>query len=219
VRYVKVLMLAAVAATAIMAFGASSASATALCTVNAGTHCPAESMEPSGTDIHTVLAPGTSATLTSSLVDVHCTTSTVTGETENTGGTEELLLGEITALSFSGCKTTGGTNCTVTVVGVSSTITPTATVEATDHEGNGIMEIDPEEGKTAPGAKVVCGLFINCTFESPEGFLLDMEGGAPAHVTASEEELDRSGGICPATASWDATYEVTSPTPAYLTTG
>jgi hypothetical protein len=218
-KYLKMLGLAAVAATALMAFGASSASATELCkeNVTTPTTCPAASKYGVGTQIHAVLKAGTTATLTSSLVDVHCTGSTVQGEVTGAGGHNVHVKGKIKQLSFTGCKTTDGTNCTVTTVGVNGTTqTPDATVShSTSEHGNGTMTITPEAGDPNPGATVVCGFFINCTFTRSH-IALGVTGGNPATVTATEEELLRSGGFCPEEAFWDASYEITNPKPLFV---
>src|SRR5690348_12477967 len=101
-KYIKMLGLAAVAAAALMAFGAGSASATELystgVTVNAGTV------------LKSSLETGTTATLSttdgSSIVDT-CTGSTVEGPVDTyTGGD---VTGSITSLGWSGCTFTTDT--------------------------------------------------------------------------------------------------------------
>jgi hypothetical protein len=168
-----------------------------------------------GTEIHAVLKSGTTATLTSALVNVHCTSSTVQGSTSNTGTTGSPVEGTITALSFSGCKTTSGTACTVTTIGINTTTEmPIAQVTATGG-GNGLMTVTPDTGDENPGAHVTCGFFINCTFQVSD-IELDIDGGNPALSTAIAEPLEREGGICPEEAFWDATYEVTTPKPLFV---
>jgi hypothetical protein len=211
-KHVKTLCLAAVASLALLAtVGAGAASASELCSTN--TSPCSGTKYGAGTSIHGQLASGTTATLTSDLVSVHCTASTVGGEITNGGGAEEDVTGKITQLSFTSCKTGGGTNCTVTTVGIGGTQTPHA-VGLASGEGNGVMTVTPEAGDPNPGATVVCGLLINCTFRTPH-IELDVTGGEPAHVTAAVEELQWSGGLCPSEAFWDATYQV-SPSPLFL---
>jgi hypothetical protein len=168
------------------------------------------------TEIKAQLKFGTTVTFTTSLVNVHCTGSTMKGFTSETGGANGLPLeGTLTELTFTGCKTTSGANCTVTTVGVSGTeIARTSFTRS--GSGNGTLRIKRELAGQNPGAKVVCGFLINCTLQASP-IELDADGGNPALLTAIGEPLERSGGICPKEALWDATYEVTAPKPLFLT--
>jgi len=64
-------------------------------------------------------------------------------------------------------------------------------------------------GSGNPGATVFCAGVINCRFFKTL-FELPVTGGNPAHVTASSVGLSLENlGLCPASASWDATYAAT----------
>src|SRR3954470_6710603 len=87
--------LAAIAAAAFMAFiGAGTASATQLCTDSGGI-CT----EYSGT----IKGTSTDATLATNLANVECTDSETTINAFASTGAP--ILGEVTALSFTGCRT------------------------------------------------------------------------------------------------------------------
>jgi hypothetical protein len=202
-KYVKMLGLAAMAAMALMAVGgAGTASAAELCTENKAP-CPTEKKHGAGTTIEASVV-GT-ATLTTNTTNVHCSVSDVHGTTTTAGGSGKAVLGEIESLSFEQCETSGGTECEVTTQGFPASASLVAT-----GGGNGTMTVTGE-----PGAHVQCGFFINCTFTT-KSIALDVTGGNPAHVTASEEELLRSGGFCPTVSKWDATYKVNAPKPLFV---
>jgi len=63
------------------------------------------------------------------------------------------------------------------------------------------------------GFKSVCGFVINCTFTTKEMTLHGVNKTTPTttEFTASHVPLSRAGGICPATAELDATFQVTTP--------
>jgi len=112
---------------------------------------------------------------------------------------------EVTALSFTGCKTSGGTNCTATVVNLPYSGHLTGTVDGyynTFHE----TITDP----VGAGEQLACGFLINCTLTSKELTIHGTDDPPETEIYA-ENTLSRSGGLCPATAQWDATYAVTSP--------
>jgi hypothetical protein len=200
VKYVKILGLAAVAAMAVMAFvGAGTASATTVCATGGSPQagCPAGKGEYDGA----INATSTNPLLTNSITNVTCEHSATTIDPATSTGTP--ISGEVTALSFSGnCKTASGTACTVEVLNLPYP----GTVESLGGGKSDLIVKDP----TGAGAKVVCGFLINCTFTTKEA-TLTMTNGSPSTATASKIVLTRSGGFCPATAEWDATYSVTSP--------
>lgn len=206
-RYLKVLGLAAVAAMAVMAFlGASSASATVLCTQTLTT-CPGghetnEMYEPG--DI--IVGTATNARLTSDLANVKCSNSETEAELETTGGASETVTGTIIGLNFTGCKTEQviPVNCTVTVNNL-----PYNTEVHWTEGHNGQLTVTSGGGGN-PGATVVCIGVINCTFSNTL-FSLPIDGGNPAKVTANKVNLLRNGGLCGNEAFWDATYESTTP--------
>jgi len=200
-RFIKMLGLTAIAAIAAMAlFGASSASAISLCQKSAEALPEAcEEAYPLGTTITTQLLAGSIAKLKAEPIGtVECKKSSVTGKT--TEEKEESLLGKIETVSFTECFL-GATKCTVTVEGLPYT----AHLKLGPTGGYHLIVLN---GK----AKVVCGLVLSCTFGAPE-ILLKLLDPTPWRLQVAQE-LNREGGtLCPSTSFWEATYEVTAPTP------
>jgi hypothetical protein len=190
VKYIKILTLAAIAAAAFMAFiGAGTASATQLCTDSGGI-CTEYSGNITGTS--------TDATLATNLANVTCDDShTTINATSSTGAP---ILGSVTALSFTGCRTELTlVPCTVTV----KNLPYNASLEGKT------LTVTDEVGA---GAKVVCGEVISCEFLTKSANLA-ITNGSPTIARAEKVPLSHEiGAICPATATWSATYKVTSPT-------
>lgn len=187
-KWMKNLVLAAIAAAALMAFlGAGTASATQLCT-DSELGCTEYSGNINGSS--------TNATLVTNLATVKCGES-ATAITANSS-TGAPILGEVTGLSFSNCKTELGVECTVTVKNLPySGSLEGKTLTVTDSVG--------------AGAKVVCGTVISCEFLTKEASL-SITNGSPTVAVAKEVPLSHeTGAICPSTATWSATYAVTSP--------
>jgi hypothetical protein len=211
-KYLKMLGLAVIAAAAVTAFlGAGSASATVLCTENTepcNTEHPAGKMYKPGDLIHGV---ATDPLLTAS-PEITCASSTVTLEVSTTGSAATSPTGKITELTFSTCKVNSGifsgTPCTVT--SIRKPYSATATLGT---KPNGTLTV-VSGGSGSPGAKIICGGFLECTFSNTD-FSLPITGGAAnvAAVTAKEVPLTIEGGGfgCPASAKWDAVYKATTP--------
>jgi hypothetical protein len=209
VKYIKILGLAAVAAAALMAFvGASSASATVLCTETPTGTSPATCPSAQTYGPNTVITgTATNAVLTNTISNVTCSHSVTEAETTTTGGAAATVTGDIVSLSFTGCKTATEVPCEVTV----ENLPYSAEVHWVSGTHNGTLTVK-SGGTGNPGATVICGSLIRCTF-SNSLFNLGVTGGEPAHVTAANVPLSlNSLGACPLTATWDATYEATSPT-------
>jgi len=209
-KSLKVLGLAAIAAMAVMAFGAGSASAlTKLCatgTPNVGA-CPANKTEYSG-HIETKLTPGTSATLTTSITNLHCEESatTLTADTSTNVPPATTVTGSVTAFTLGKCKTTAGQACTATAEGLPYVAHFEGTVEGLTNTSS--LRITGKKFKT------VCGFIINCTFSTAEEVLHGHNISSPRTTTewtVNKVPLARAGGLCPATAELDASYEVTTP--------
>jgi hypothetical protein len=201
VKYSKILGLAVVVALALMAFvGASSASATVLCKVSTSP-CPEGEKYESGTVIE---GTATNATLTSNLATVVCGHSETVAEVENAGSSSTTVTGTITALTFTNCVANKLTPCTVEVNGLPfhAEVHWTAGV-------NGTLTAKAHAGGALPGANVVCGTLLSCTFERSL-FTLPINGGNPANIVANKVSLERTafGGtpLCGSEAFWDATY-------------
>jgi len=188
-KYLKVLGVAAFAATALMAFGAGTASATTLFTDEAKTIA-----YPSGTTIHATLVPGTSAKLTNTAGEtiatcpkstVHITTSALSGNP---------LPGVLDKLTWEECSQTTHTvaNGSLDVAftsGTSGTVTGTAN-------------------------QVTIGIFgVSCTYGTGEGTKLGtMTGGAEPKMAINAVVNKTAGGfLCPSTGIWEAEYVVTTP--------
>jgi hypothetical protein len=216
-KYVKMFGLAAVAAMALMAFvGASSASATVLCKVTPTgtdpTHCPIKSKYANGQVYKfTAVDPVLTSTGIDDPDDVTCTHSETTIKQTSTGSATTTVLGEITALSFTGCETVeGGINCNVTPVGLPFK----GEIHTITNTHNGTITIS--NGRT----KVSCAFgILSCVFGA-ESLDLELDAGNPAVVTTNgvtlemEEELGFED--CPEAAHWDADYVATNPTAIYV---
>jgi hypothetical protein len=196
VKLIKNLALTAIAAAAFMAFlGAGTASATQLCaTTGTGPECAgaAGKFEYSGP----IEGTSTNAKLSTNLANVVCEHSATTLTASSSTGAP--ILGETTALSFTGCHTELGVECTVTVKNLPySGSLEGKTLTVTDSVG--------------AGAKVVCGTVLSCEFLTKSASL-SITNGSPTVAVAKEVPLSHeTGAICPSTATWSATYSVTSP--------
>lgn len=206
-KYLKMLGLTAVAAMALLALvGATSASATVLCkaTPSAKGVCPAGEKYAANT---TISATSGTATLETNTENVTCTSSSTA--VKNTAESGVPLPGEVTSLSFSGCKSSGGAGCSVESVGA-----PWSGNVAWTSGGNGTLTVNNG------GARVSCGFgFLQCRF-SASTLSLGITGGNPAVVTASKAPLSitaEEGFLkCPTEAKWSATYQATSPTNVWV---
>jgi hypothetical protein len=200
-KYLKMLGLVAVLAMATMAFGAGTASATKLCSVDTSP-CPAGNTYGKGTAIKTQLVPGASSTMSSGFVNITCSESTMSGKTTSEGGSGAVL-GEISSATWKGCTSSLG-SCTA-----SSLKTPWP-AEVTGSGGNGTLSVQH------PGAKFTCG-GTTCEYEASKASL-SVTGGNPAKAKASNISLSKIGGgfLCSSTASWSGEYEVTSPKPLFI---
>ena len=184
-RNLKLLGFAAVAATALMAFAASSASATALYN-GSGTKLG------KGAIIDFSIPSGSSA----KLVDTEnepidtCTISTVKGELENEH------TGKITVLSWEKCTFTTTTKTpgkleVVSTGGTTGEVQADATIEVT---------IDTV-------------FFGSCVYGVTAGSRVGTLAGSPAVFTgnAIAERFTGSNISCPTTAKWTGTYNATEP--------
>lgn len=219
-KYLKILGLAAVAATALMAFaGAGTASAeTTLCTTTPvgtpelpETTCPeAEMLGPGrGTEMESISAESTAGaeeitkpTLTGSPFGTIKCNSTVSGKIETTTTPEGKV--EAANLGWSGCE--GGTATTATG----------GTIQIHwDAEHNGKVTFKGFVVKVVQAG-------IPCFYSTGEGIEGTLTGGEPAiiHITTTvpviHTEVHNSSAFCPVNAVWHATYKVTSPKRLYV---
>lgn len=201
-KYVKMLGLAAIAATALMAFVASSASAT---TLYSGT-----TKLPKGTEIVASLAKGGTYTLTATngeSLDT-CTAGTVSGKTNQESATE--ITGEA-AVSWG----ESGTECakttdtlkggTIGITWIKGTINGTVKSYGAEVTVGGIFGVSCVYGTEATGTDL--GELKGVTGEKED-----------ATLAINTPVLLKSGGfLCPPSAIWKANYVVTSPTPLHVT--
>jgi hypothetical protein len=215
-KNLKLLGAVAVVGTGLMALvGAGCVSATVLCKEPGvggganptGTVCPANQAYPSKTSVHAV-NKGT-VKLDTNYKTIECTGSTVGGETSNEGSSTETVTGPEGTLTFTGC------NCpTVKVIKAG-----TLEVHWISGTHNGTL--------TSSGARVttickapVFGFNVHCNYVTVNTHIGTVVGGNPAVLTTSENipvEEAESDGLCPDTADFTATYEITTPTPLYVT--
>jgi hypothetical protein len=205
-KHLKMMGLAVVAALAVMAMvgaGTASAEGTA-CSTNTSA---CGSLVAPGTKISASLATG-HASLTTSVGTVTCKKSTVAGTINEPGKAH----GEITGLTFTECSI-GSTTCSA----VKSENTPYTVTGVPTGSGNGDLTVTPKT--LNPGAIVECGTVINCTFSSKHVNLkfTGGTGGVLPTVMAENVSLERSGGLCPSTATWNAHYQINTPTSLFIT--
>jgi hypothetical protein len=215
--------LAAIAALALAAFGAASASATVCSNAGTGTACAGASGGKELTVGDKIIAKSETPNvvrLTSGFINVTCGWSEV--EISITAVTPSVT-GKVTKLTFTDChsnlNTTSG-SCTASTTASAANGWPgTAT---TTTEPNGKMEIENVKGEfscTTIGT-------TTCVYEAAKvgnghstGEEIKINGGSPATVEAKHVELTKgagSGSACSATAIWEGTYTVTSPTSLFM---
>ncbi|MGN6816508.1 MAG: hypothetical protein ACTHK3_10560 [Solirubrobacterales bacterium] len=198
-KYLKMLGLAAVAAMAVMAFfGASSASATVLCTTTTA---------PCGTGWHVDKTVGTAIGSTSlhstgGALEATCTESSSTAEKSTTGSSTTTPVGTVAkaGLTWGGCN------------------------QITETLEGGELEIHQIAGThngtvTAKGFKVTVVIGgLSCTFGAGTGIHLGvLTGGDPAILHANAVVNKVAGGfLCPADSVWEATYQITNHTSVYV---
>jgi hypothetical protein len=184
-KYVKMLGLAAMAAMALMAFGAGTASATTLYSTGVAL--------PAGTTLHATLEGGTAVLSTTdgkTLVDT-CTGSTVHGTTSNTSGTT--VTGAISTLSWSGCTVTTDTLTNGTLHVAYNAETKVSTV-------------------TGSGSVVTVNFGgVSCRYGTGAGTHLGNLGTGTLAINAVINEQAPTSFICPDTTKWVANYLITTP--------
>jgi hypothetical protein len=203
-KYLKMLGLAAIAAMGLMAFvGAGTASATVLCTATETPCSTAHEISPSNDQHLVATQTGTGILEEDKAVNpatlVTCSGSELTALSTKTGGTVETPTAEVKTLDWSGCT---------------STVTTVAT---------GSLEIHHIEGTdngtvTSSGTEVTTAILgVSCTFKGTD---LGTLTGGTSPVMDINATVDKTAGsfVCPAHATWTATYNITTPTPLYVET-
>jgi hypothetical protein len=173
--------------------GPSLASATALCAQNEES-CSAGNTYGVPAELEFKLKSGTQSLYVGS-VEIACGASTAKAETTEESGS--LLVGKITALSFSSCE--GG--CTAEAKNL-----PYKTETSATGGGNGSVKVT-SGGSGNPRTLLKC-LGIECTFGSAS-MELEADGGEPGLLVAKEEPMTKEAGsfLCGSTSTWSATYE------------
>jgi hypothetical protein len=213
-KYVKMLALAAVAASALMAFiGAGTASATVLCSTTANP-CPAGQDWPVGTEFDFSVPAGNSIILTdpsSNPIDT-CKEGTVESKITNTGGSTSTTTGEFlqkegtiakTGLTWSGCTFP------------TKTLSTEGKLEVHQIAGtsNGTVTADSKIEVTI-NTVLLGSCIYGVTAGDSVGEITEGTGGGanPAifHANATVEEFGNRV-ACPDTGTWEGTYTLTSP--------
>jgi hypothetical protein len=179
------------------------AAETILCDLSASP-CPAGNVYPSGTKLSARLTSGATAQLAMGLSgEMTCKGSTLGGETTASSG-RQAVPASLASFTLTNCTYNQGETCSTTAEGLPYS----ASFNYSQESLRGTM--------IANGLRfhVNCGGSINCTFEAKEGFY-SLTNGSPA-ILSIEEDLSRTGSICPSSSIFTAKYEMTSPKPFYL---
>ena len=198
-KYLKILGLAAVAAMALMAFGAGTASATKLCKNNLSTTACSEHYGVGTVVEGTLTGSAVLETTGGSTLDT-CTGSTVSGKTTTTAATGAAVTGNVETLTWTGCTFPTATTATGSL--------EISHIASTD---NGTLRGKGQE------VTINTGLFGACTYgTSATGtgtHLGTVVGGKPAKLTINTivPLTKNESGLCPAEARWTASYTVTKP--------
>jgi hypothetical protein len=191
-KHLKMLGLAAIAALGLMAFvGAGTASATKLCTDSGCT-----TVYPANTTIHAVLKSTAKLTSGGSTI-AECEESTVHGTATENNVTWVVI--HFTVLTWNRCNQTTDTI-------VQGTIELMTTTE-------GKAEV---RGKNSEVTVQIFG--VSCTYGTGEGTNLGTvsSGSAPVLKISTTVTKTAGGFLCPATAGWDAEYELTEPHAVFI---
>ncbi len=205
-KYLKTLGLAAVAVVALMAsVGASSASATVLCSTNVVLGCGGTAWAyPPNTIIELSQKTETTAILetTGGVILDTCTGSKGSGKVSNAGGASETVSGPIESLVWGTCSRT------------------THTLKIGSLEVHNISGTTNGTVTATGGTEVTINtIFGSCVFGS--GAALDIgkvTGGNPATVNTEKAVVPKISGnpACPAHGVLNAEYVITSPKPAFI---
>lgn len=198
-----VLVLAAIA----MLAAAGAASATVLCKVESATSCGGGNQYGVGTEINAHLRSGEwslmEATGTGPEWDVHCTESTWKMKTTSAGSAATTVTAVTEAFSFGSC----GAGPTPVVVKKPAIVF---------HWLSGNNATITEEG-----IEITADWFgLSCVYGASKPQTIgQLTGGKPADIPLNMTLglIKGISGVCPATAAWKATYEVTAPNPLYVT--
>jgi hypothetical protein len=204
IALVPVLLVAAIS-------GSPAASADVLCST--GSEPCSGSIYPEGQEIKGTTS-GT-AMFTGSL-PVQCSSSSTTMRVVSIGGPQ--VTGEMTALSFSGCKGPFGVSCTA-ATSLAGGGNYAAAIDATSG-GNGTLTL--KEGSKKPTVTLTCTGIGTCKFGASE-LVLQFTGSSTAPSFnakgGTESDLQFEEGFCGANTQLLASYAVTTPTALFALVG
>lgn len=207
-KYVKTLVIAAVAAAAVLAVaGAGTASATVLCKVEpttggstTGTVCPAASAYSAGTEIHMTLTGRVK--LTTTFKTYECLKSTMKGKTENEGSASETVKVPLESLTYSEC------NCQTFVLKPGK-----LEIHWTTDTNNGTVTASGEEETLS--CSTIFGT-MHCLITPTDHDVGTIIGGKEPEVITQNPPLDPTSPLCDEKPEWEGTYQVTSPKPLWI---
>lgn len=135
-----------------------------------------------------------------------CETGTMTSKATEAG---KPLIGEVSALSFS--------NCGAGVCAVEAQSLPYKSEFEKTTGGNGTMAL-VSGGSGSPKIEVNCGKAFKCIYKATS-VSFTLTGGNPASISVAKtmEKDAASEAECGSTMTWTATYELTKPTPLFVT--
>jgi hypothetical protein len=197
--YLKSLSLVLAALAAVASIAAVSASATVLCKVASASSCGVGNDYGAGTKVSSHLKTGTRAVIQNQFGEelFECRESTFDLNTTSTGGASQTVTADTETFSYGACS---GSNTPVVLKKPSLVIHWTA-------GNNGTI--------TESGLEITVGECIyGATGEQTVG---PLTGGNPAEIDMAIILGRINGLICPAQVSWKGLYEVTAPSPLYVT--
>jgi hypothetical protein len=209
-------MGAAVLASVIVALLASPAAAKVCSSAGSGEACAGTHGQTYTGALEASLKTSTSATFTftnsqgGTVGTWTCTSSTIKGSIN--GGTGA---GNISSFTFSSCSSAACPNgVTMSTTAGSTNLWPTQATTGTPPGGTFSIE--------KIGIHTICGTILGtvpCDFTTAKTSM-NLSGGAPAHVTATNWPLTKTAGneaTCGTKADFSGTYVFSSPTTLYLT--
>jgi hypothetical protein len=213
-KYVKALVLTAMAVMALMAFiGASSASATVFCKTQPttggstqGTTCPEGWAYPGGTRNHEVAVE--KVTMGTEFETIECNESTIHGEIEKEGGATETPKGPVDGLTF-----TGSCNCSISVL-------KKGTQEFHWIPDTFNVTIISNGAETTATCNTIFGT-VHCIYVTENtdlGEITASENSKAAAVTHINAEMPSrtTSALCGEESHWIGKYEVKEPIPLYF---
>lgn len=194
-KYVKMVLVTAVAAALLVVVGAGTASATVICKTKTS---PCSSPYLKGTVFKSTLTPGTTAVLKAGFATFECTEGSGTVETTTNGSATETVKGNTKTLSFGGC------NGEVKVLK-----TGTGEIHWTSKTSGSFTT----EGTEVTGST----LGVSCVYGGTITSGITLNGGEKPTITINAKVPLISGGIlCSNPATMTASLSVTEPTPLYV---